>query len=183
MPTSTNFTCDLRRVVPLHNPLESTGPRAQFPRVAAKRSVVCRTQTSRQEWSAAPTRWPTSAYADLAGQRLLESPPMPQPAVERNVRHAGTSRPLYESQGDASVGHAYVRPSIVCLFAYRCPSAVARRVVAVIVSPLNLVFRARAPAHVLQEDLEPTPTTAYANTSRAVVFVLLTARIAASRTQ
>lgn len=101
---------------------------------------------------------------------LFWSPAPEQAQANQSRGEADISRPLGSCSGDSVDGQVVNPPGVVHLLTLRCPSAVARSVVAIVVFPLQrMVWRWLQP-HVYQEVLETVePSIADLDTSSTVM--------------
>jgi hypothetical protein len=106
----------------------------------------------------------------------LKGPSVFQSKVESDRVYADSLCPLCQGQPLAAELNESARPPVVVLFLLRCPAAVARFVIAVIVDAVKGVLRGRARTHVGQEVFKGRPPLTDFDTPASVVVEEFTGR-------
>jgi hypothetical protein len=106
---------------------------------------------------------------DRSGQRLFNRPPALQSDRDDSNAKSSALAPVGHAQCDSVMGQIPIAARVSRLLSRRCPSAVARFVVAVVINPIEAVQRRTRPC-VLTERGEVGPSFTDANTAASVSF-------------
>lgn len=111
----------------------------------------------------------------------LVGPPATESPVNSIVVDASYLRPLAHTFGLAIQCECSIRCAVAHLLSVRCPSAVARLVVSVVILAVNRVFRRGAWTHVFQKRIKrSSPSWANRNSSSAVIRKCVVAMVFAA---